>query len=124
MCFMVCFKVIFGDFAVADPANAVSKEIAYCKATKTIHNYLFLKSLYQVCEGGLVAFFTSQGVMNAASPLVRMEIMKRAELVAALRLPNTTFSDNARTYASSDLLILQSIHERMRCRLMRDDSLK
>ena len=100
-------NVPFGDFAVADPEYAVSKEIAYRQATKTIHNYFFLKAIDQVREGGLVAFIASQGVMNAASPFVRMELVKRADLVAALRLPNNTFSENAGTDAGSDLIILQ-----------------
>ena len=100
-------NIPFGDFAVADPAYAVSKEIAYRQATKSIHNYFFLKTLDQVREGGLVAFIASQGVMNAASPFVRMELVKQADLVAALRLPNNTFSDNAGTDVGSDLIILQ-----------------
>ena len=100
-------NVPFGDFAVADPAYAVSKEIAYRQATKTIHNYFFLKALDYVREGGLVAFIASQGVMNAGSPFIRMELVKRADLVAALRLPNNTFSENAGTDAGSDLIILQ-----------------
>ena len=100
-------NVPFGDFAVADPAYAVSNEIAFRQSTKTIHNYFFLKALDQVREGGLVAFIASQGVMNAASPFVRMELVKRADLVAALRLSNNTFSDNAGTDAGSDLIILQ-----------------
>ena len=100
-------NVPFGDFAVADPAYAVSKDVAYRQATNTIHNYFFLKALDQVREGGLVAFIASQGVMNAGSPFVRMELVKRADLVTALRLPNNTFSDNAGTDAGSDLIILQ-----------------
>ena len=100
-------NVPFGDFAVADPAYAVSKDIAYRQSTKTIHNYFFLKALDQVREGGLVAFIASQGVMNAGSPFIRMELVKRADLVAALRLPNNTFSENAGTDAGSDLIILQ-----------------
>ena len=100
-------NIPFGDFAVADPAYAVSKEIAYRQSTKAIHNYFFLKALDQVREGGLVTFIASQGVMNAASPFIRMEMVKRADLVAALRLPNNTFSDNAGTDAGSDLIILQ-----------------
>ena len=100
-------NVPFGDFAVADPAYAVSKEIGYRQASKSLHNYFFLKGLDQVREGGLIAFITSQGVMNAASPFVRMELVKKADLVAALRLPNNTFSDNAGTDVGSDLIILQ-----------------
>ena len=58
-------------------------------------------------DGGLIAFITSQGVMNAASPFIRMELVKQADLVAALRLPNNTFSENAGTDVGSDLIILQ-----------------
>ena len=67
-------NIPFGDLAVADPEFATSKEIAVRQSTKAIHNYFFLKSLDQVREGGLVVFITSQGVMNAASPFVRMEL--------------------------------------------------
>ncbi|WP_289873399.1 N-6 DNA methylase, partial [uncultured Duncaniella sp.] len=100
-------NIPFGDFAVADPRYATSKEIAYRQSTKAIHNYFFLKSLDSVHEGGVVAFIASQGVMNAASPFVRMEMMRRSDLVGAFRLPNNTFSDNAGTDAGSDLIILQ-----------------
>ena len=100
-------NIPFGDFAVADPRYATSKEIAYRQSTKAIHNYFFLKALDSVHEGGIVAFITSQGVMNAASPFVRIELMKRSDLVGAFRLPNNTFSDNAGTDTGSDLIILQ-----------------
>ena len=100
-------NVPFGDFAVADPVYATSKEIGYRQAAKSLHNYFFLKGLDQVREGGLIAFITSQGVMNAASPFIRMELVKQADLVAALRLPNNTFSDNAGTDVGSDLIIFQ-----------------
>ena len=105
-------NVPFGDFAVADPAYAVSKEIGYRQAAKSLHNYFFLKGLDQVREGGLIAFITSQGVMNAASPFIRMELVKKADLVAALRLPNNTFSDNAGTDVGSDLIIFQKHTEK------------
>ncbi len=100
-------NVPFGDFAVADPVYATSKEIGYRQAAKSLHNYFFLKGLDQVREGGLIAFITSQGVMNAASPFIRMELVKQADLVVALRLPNNTFSDNAGTDVGSDLIIFQ-----------------
>lgn len=100
-------NIPFGDFAVSDPEYATSKEIAYRQSTKAIHNYFFLKGLDQVREGGLLAFITSQGVMNSASPFVRMELMKNSDLIAAIRLPNNTFSENAGTDVGSDLIILQ-----------------
>lgn len=104
---VACSNIPFGDFAVPDPVYATSKEIAYRQSTRAIHNYFFLKALDSVREGGLVAFITSQGVMNAASPFVRIEMMRRADLVGALRLPKNTFSDNAGTEVGSDLIILQ-----------------
>lgn len=103
----VSSNIPFGDFGVADVRYATSKNPIYRQSSKTIHNYFFLKALDVVREGGIVAFITSQGVMNSASPFVRMELMKRSDLVAALRLPNNTFSENAGTDAGSDLIILQ-----------------
>lgn len=100
-------NIPFGDFAVADPLYAKSKDTAYRQAAKAIHNYFFLKALDTVREGGIVAFIAPQGVMNAASPFVRMEMVRRADLVAALRLPNNTFTETAGTEAGSDLIILQ-----------------
>ncbi|MCM1142654.1 MAG: N-6 DNA methylase, partial [Muribaculum sp.] len=100
-------NIPFGDFAVADPRYATSHEVAYRQSVKAIHNYFFLKALDSVREGGIVAFIASQGVMNSASPFVRMELMRRSDLVGAIRLPNNTFTDNAGTDAGSDLIILQ-----------------
>ena len=100
-------NIPFGDFAVADPLYAKSKDTAYRQASKAIHNYFFLKALDSVREGGIVAFIAPQGVMNAASPFVRMELVRRADLVAALRLPNNTFTETAGTEAGSDLIVLQ-----------------
>ena len=103
-------NIPFGNFAVPDPGYATSKDVAYKQASKSIHNYFFLKALDSVREGGIVAFIASQGVANGASPFIRMEMMHRADLVAALRLPNNTFSENAGTDVGSDLIILQK-HE-------------
>lgn len=100
-------NIPFGDISVADPVYATSDNIAYKKSVSAIHNYFFLKGLDTVREGGIVAFITSQGVMNGKSPFVRMELMKRADLVTALRLPNNTFTDSANTEVGSDLIILQ-----------------
>lgn len=107
---LISSNIPFGDFAVPDPQYAISKDIAYRQSVKAVHNYFFLKSLDSARNGGLIAFIASQGVMNAASPFVRMEMMKRADLVGAFRLPNNTFSDNAGTDVGSDLIILQKHH--------------
>lgn len=54
-----------------------------------------------------MAFITSQGVMNAREGAVRMEMLKHADLVSAVRLPNNLFTDHAGTEVGSDLIILQ-----------------
>ena len=100
-------NIPFGDIAVPDPLFSTSREAAYRRASKSIHNYFFLKGLDCVREGGIMAFITSQGVMNTANPLVRIALMGKADLVCALRLPNNTFIDTANTEVGSDLIILQ-----------------
>ena len=61
-----------------------------------------------VREGGLVAFITSQGVLNAEQGRpVREWLMNRCEPVSAIRLPNNLFTEHAGTEVGSDLVILQ-----------------
>ena len=101
-------NIPFGDMAVFDPEFSGSRDMARRSAGKTIHNYFFLKSLDAVREGGIVAFITSQGVLDAPSNApIREYMMRHANLVAVTRLPNNLFTDNAGTEVGSDLIILQ-----------------
>ena len=101
-------NIPFGDMAVFDPAFSASEAPARRMATKAIHNYFFLKGLDAVRDGGIVAFITSQGVLNSPqNEAIRLEMMERAHLVSAIRLPNNLFTDNAGTEVGSDLVILQ-----------------
>ena len=98
----------FGDVAVFDPEFTASQDPARRSAQKAIHNYFFLKSLDAVREGGIVAFITSQGVLDAPSNApIREYMMRNANLVGVARLPNNLFTDNAGTEVGSDLIILQ-----------------
>lgn len=72
-----------------------------------IHDYFFAKALDQVRAGGVIAFITSKGTMDKASPDVRRYIAERAELLGAIRLPNSAFRANAGTEVTSDILFLQ-----------------
>ena len=73
-----------------------------------LHNYFFAKGLDAVREGGVLAFITSQGVMNSAMAYpVRQYLMNRSRLLSAVRLPNNLFTDYAGTEVGSDLIILQ-----------------
>lgn len=100
-------NIPFGDVAVFDPEFTGVGDYPRRAASKTIHNYFFLKGLDAVRDGGIVAFITSQGVMNAREGAIRMEMLKRADLVSAIRLPNNLFVDSANTEVGSDLIILQ-----------------
>lgn len=72
-----------------------------------IHDYFFAKALDQVRPGGIIAFITSKGTMDKASPDVRRYIAEHAELLGAIRLPNNAFKANAGTEVTSDILFLQ-----------------
>ena len=103
-------NIPFGDIAVFDPAFAGGKDKIREIASKTIHNYFFLKALDAVKDGGIVAFITSQGVMDSRNMAVRGEMMINADLLSAVRLPSNLFTDNANTEVGSDLIVLQK-HE-------------
>ena len=100
-------NIPFGDIAIFDPAFTDGKDKIREIASKTIHNYFFLKALDAVKDGGVVAFITSQGVMDSRNMLVRGEMMMNADLLSAVRLPSNLFTDNAGTEVGSDLIVLQ-----------------
>lgn len=100
-------NIPFGDVAVFDPSYTAMKGMR-ALVTKRIHNYFFVKALDTVRDGGLVAFITSQGVLNAKSnSAARFMMLYHADLVSAIRLPNNLFMENANTEVGSDLIILQ-----------------
>ena len=100
-------NIPFGDIAVFDAEFQKSESFGRRSSQKAIHNYFFLKGLDTVRDGGIVAFITSQGVLNSAKTSVRNELFSQANLVSAIRLPNNLFSDYAGTEVGSDLIILQ-----------------
>lgn len=92
-------NVPFGDFKVNDKR--------YDKNNFLIHDYFFAKTLDKVRPGGVIAFITSKGTMDKASPDVRKYIAQRADLLGAIRLPDNTFTKNAGTKVTSDIIFLQ-----------------
>ena len=100
-------NIPFGDVAVFDPSYTAMKGMR-ALVTRRIHNYFFVKALDTVRDGGLVAFITSQGVLNAKNnSAARFMMLYHADLVSAIRLPNNLFTENANTKVGSDLIILQ-----------------
>ena len=92
-------NVPFGSYSVSDKRYNVHKFL--------IHDYFFARSLDLVRPGGIIAFVTSKGTMDKKSPDVRRYLAERAELVGAVRLPNTAFAANAGTRVTADIVFLQ-----------------
>lgn len=92
-------NVPFGDLRLADRK--------YDKHHWLIHDYFFGKTLDKVRPGGIIAFITSKGTMDKESSAVRKYLAQRADLIGAIRLPNTAFKKNAGTEVTSDIIFLQ-----------------
>lgn len=92
-------NVPFGNFKVVDRR--------YDKHHWLIHDYFFGKTLDKVRPGGVIAFITSKGTMDKEDPSVRKYLAQRADLIGAIRLPDTAFKANAGTEVTSDILFLQ-----------------
>ena len=92
-------NVPFGDFSVSDRA--------YDNLHFRIHDYFLAKTIDKVRIGGIIAMITTSGTMDKKSDTVRKYIAARCDLIGAVRLPNTTFKQNAGTEAVADILFLQ-----------------
>src|SRR6266567_4274408 len=93
-------NVPFGDYPVHDPTMQRS-------LTRAIHDYFFAKSLEKVRPGGVMALITSRYTMDKQDTTIRSYVAEQADLLAAIRLPNTTFKGNAGTEVTTDILFLQ-----------------
>lgn len=98
-------NVPFGDYKVFDKK--------YNKYNFRIHDYFLAKALDQVRPGGIVAFATTKGTLDKSNPAIRQYLAQRAELIGAVRLPNTAFKDNAGTEVTCDILFLQKRERKM-----------
>jgi hypothetical protein len=97
---VVVGNVPFGDYAVHDPAMKH-------QMTRAIHDYFFAKSLEKVRPGGVMALITSRYTMDKENETVRKYLGDAADLLGAIRLPNTAFKGNAGTEVTTDILFLQ-----------------
>ena len=97
-------NVPFGNYKVYDRL--------YDKHNFMIHDYFFAKTLDKVRPGGIIAFVTSKGTMDKKDQAVRKYISERAELIGAIRLPNTAFKENANTDVTADILFLKKRERR------------
>lgn len=92
-------NVPFGQFKVHDKR--------YDSLNLNIHDYFFAKSLDKVRPGGVIAFITTSGTLDKSNSKFRKYMAERAELLGAVRLPNTAFKSVAGTEVTSDIIFLQ-----------------
>lgn len=94
-------NVPFGQFGVHDPK--------FNKYKFDIHNYFFAKALDKVRPGGIVMFITTKGTMDNAgsSRRLRTYLSGKADLIGAIRLPDTAFRGNTGTNVISDIIVLK-----------------
>lgn len=92
-------NVPFGDFKVYDRK--------YNAQNFKIHDYFVAKSIDKVRPGGMVAVITTKGTMDKKGGSVRKYLAERAELVGAVRLPNSAFKAEAGTEVTGDILFFQ-----------------
>jgi N12 class adenine-specific DNA methylase len=95
-------NIPFGNYPVFDPAYRGTPFL-----TRAIHDYFFAKSLDKVRVGGVMALITSRYTMDKQDPTIRRYLAERADLIGAIRLPNTAFKANAGTEVTTDILFLQ-----------------
>jgi N12 class adenine-specific DNA methylase/adenine-specific DNA methylase len=96
---VVIGNVPFGAYKVNDRQ--------YDRYNFMIHDYFLAKTIDQLRPGGVAALITTKGTMDKASPEVRKYLAERADLLGAIRLPNTAFKANAGTEVSADILFFQ-----------------
>lgn len=100
----------FFDAAIGNPPFGQIKVLGdpeYKKQGFLLHDYFFAKTIDRVKPGGLQVFVTSKGTMDKASDRARKYLMERADLLGAIRLPQTAFKDNAGTEVVTDVLFLR-----------------
>ena len=88
-------NIPFGDFS-----------LQYDRQSLKIHDYFFMQALDKVRDGGIVAFVTSKGTLDKRDSSFRRQLAEKADLIGAVRLPNTAFK-TAGTEVTADIIFLQ-----------------
>lgn len=100
----------FFDLAIGNPPFAATKILddpRYKKYRFMLHDYFFAKALDKIRPGGMLVFVTSKGTMDKGADKARAYMAERADLLGAVRLPQTAFKQNAGTEVVTDVLFLR-----------------
>lgn len=73
----------------------------------SLHNYFIGKTLELLRPGSPAAFVVSHYFLDSADPSAREYIAKLGKFLGAIRLPNTTFKENANTEVTTDIVFFQ-----------------
>lgn len=98
------------DVAIGNPPFAdikVKSDPKYSAEKFSLHNYFFAKTLDMIAPGGVVGFVTSRYTMDSVDDSARRWMYEKADLVGAIRLPNTAFKTNAHTEVVTDIIFLR-----------------
>ncbi len=98
---LVISNVPFGDYPVVDQTMKEKRLKA------SVHDYFLYKAIEVTAPGGLVAIITSRYTLDKKDSFVRRWVARRADLLAAVRLPENTFQQNAGTQVVTDVLFLR-----------------
>jgi len=102
---VVIGNVPFGAFTVYDSE--------YARQNFYIHDYFLAKSIDKLKPNGIMAVITSTGTMDKQNPSVRRYLAERAELLGAIRLPDTAFKHSASTSVVADILFFKKREQKI-----------
>lgn len=93
-------NVPFGDYGV------FSKNLPKY-LTNSIHDFFFANTWSLLRPGGVLLYITSRFTLDKKDDRVRKWLARRFDLLAAVRLPETAFEENAGTKVVTDILIMR-----------------
>ncbi len=101
------------DLAIGNPPfsdRTVRSDRAYRPMGLRLHDYFIARSIDLLKPGALAAFVTSCGTMDKADSTAREHIAKSADLIAAIRLPEGSFRDDAGSDVVVDIVFFRKRH--------------
>lgn len=104
---VIASNIPFGNFKVFD-ADFCKGSSTHTQAMKAIHTYFFVKAIDKLNEGGVLAFVAPRGIADApTNKAIRSYMVNNANMITALRLPDTLFMQTGGIEVGSDLFIFQ-----------------
>ncbi len=104
------FPSNFFDVAIGNPpfsSTTILTDPDYKKHKFSLHDFFFAKTIDKVRPGGLLAFVTSRYTMDKLDDKARAYLSERADLLGAIRLPQTAFKQHSGTEVVTDVIFLR-----------------